>query len=66
MVMGATASALVAALFERLSALAMTGIMSFAAVASAAIYAGLVRPAERRAALAPGAARARGRRSAAA
>jgi len=49
MVVGALASALVAALFDGRSALAVTGMMALTAVASAATYASVVRPAERRA-----------------
>jgi DHA1 family bicyclomycin/chloramphenicol resistance-like MFS transporter len=48
MLTGALASALVAALFNGRSALAMTGPMAACAAGSALIYAGVVRPAERR------------------
>jgi DHA1 family bicyclomycin/chloramphenicol resistance-like MFS transporter len=53
MLTGALASAAVAALFDGRSALAMTAPMALCAVLSAAVYAGLVRRAERRL-LAPG------------
>jgi len=48
MLVGAIASALVAALFDGRSALAITGIMAGCACASALVYARLVRPAEAR------------------
>ena len=48
MVTGAAASALVAALFDGRSALAMTATMSACAICAAATYAFVVRPAERR------------------
>lgn len=48
MVTGALASAVVAALFDGRSAVAMTGTMAACAVASAAVYVLVVRPAERR------------------
>jgi DHA1 family bicyclomycin/chloramphenicol resistance-like MFS transporter len=46
MIAGALASAVVAALFDDVSALAMTAPMAFCAVAAAAVYAGWVRRAE--------------------
>jgi DHA1 family bicyclomycin/chloramphenicol resistance-like MFS transporter len=49
MVVGALASAVVAALFDGRSAIAVTGMMALTAAASAATYATVVRPAERRA-----------------
>jgi DHA1 family bicyclomycin/chloramphenicol resistance-like MFS transporter len=48
MVTGALASALVAALFDGKSALAVTGTMAVSAMAAAVVYVTLVRPAERR------------------
>ena len=48
MVVGAGASAVVAALFDGRTALAMTLPMAACAVASALVYARIVRPAERR------------------
>ncbi|MDB4883654.1 MAG: drug resistance transporter, Bcr/CflA subfamily, partial [Gemmatimonadetes bacterium] len=48
MLTGALASALVAALFDGKSAIAMTGMMAACAVTSTLVYAGVVRPAERR------------------
>lgn len=48
MLSGALASAAVAALFDEMSALAMTGPMALCAVGAAAVYAGWVRPAEGR------------------
>ncbi len=48
MVTGATASAIVAALFDGRTALAVTATMSVCAVLAAATYAFVVRPAERR------------------
>ena len=48
MLTGALASALVAALFDGRSAVAMTGTMAACAAASAMVYAFVVRPAERR------------------
>jgi DHA1 family bicyclomycin/chloramphenicol resistance-like MFS transporter len=58
MLIGALASAVVAALFDGRSALAMTGTMAVCSVAAAAVYASLVRRAERRPVLAPEAAHA--------
>ena len=49
MVVGALTSAVVAALFDGRSALAVTGMMALTAAASAGMYATVVRPAERRA-----------------
>ncbi|MEO8564257.1 MAG: multidrug effflux MFS transporter [bacterium] len=49
MLAGALASALVAALFDGRSAIAVTGIMALSASASALVYARVVRPAEGRA-----------------
>jgi DHA1 family bicyclomycin/chloramphenicol resistance-like MFS transporter len=48
MLTGALASALVAALFDGRSAIAMTGMMALCSTASALVYVGVVRPAERR------------------
>jgi DHA1 family bicyclomycin/chloramphenicol resistance-like MFS transporter len=48
MLTGALASALVAALFDGRSALAMTGIMAVCAVGAVLVYVALVRPAEHR------------------
>jgi MFS transporter, DHA1 family, multidrug resistance protein len=48
MLAGAAASAVVAALFDGRSAIAMTGMMAACAVASAIVYVAVVRPAERR------------------
>jgi MFS transporter, DHA1 family, multidrug resistance protein len=48
MLAAALASALVAALFHGRSALPVTGVMAVSAVGAVAVYAGLVRPAERR------------------
>jgi DHA1 family bicyclomycin/chloramphenicol resistance-like MFS transporter len=50
MVSGAAASAVVATFFDGRSALAVTGTMAACSVGSAAVYAGLVRRAERRSA----------------
>jgi DHA1 family bicyclomycin/chloramphenicol resistance-like MFS transporter len=51
MVFGAAASATVAALFDGRSALAIAGTMTICASGAAAVYAFVVRPAERRAAM---------------
>jgi MFS transporter, DHA1 family, multidrug resistance protein len=48
MVIGALSSAIVAALFNGRSALPVTAVMAFTALASATVYALVVRPAERR------------------
>ncbi|MEO6529106.1 MAG: multidrug effflux MFS transporter [Gemmatimonadaceae bacterium] len=48
MLTGALASAIVAALFDGKSAIAMTGMMAVCAVSSALVYTLVVRPAERR------------------
>jgi DHA1 family bicyclomycin/chloramphenicol resistance-like MFS transporter len=48
MLTGALASALVAALFDGRSAIAVTGMMALSAVMSAMVYGWVVRPAERR------------------
>jgi MFS transporter, DHA1 family, multidrug resistance protein len=48
MLTGALASAVVAALFDGRSAIAMTGMMAVCSTASALVYFGIVRPAERR------------------
>ncbi|HYD53125.1 MAG TPA: multidrug effflux MFS transporter [Gemmatimonadaceae bacterium] len=50
MLVGASASAIAASLFDGRSALAMTGTMSVCAVGALAVYLVVVRPAERRAA----------------
>ena len=48
MLTGAVSSAIVAAWFDGRSALPMTAVMTFTALASAAVFALVVRPAERR------------------
>ena len=48
MLVGALSSAVAAALFDGRTARAMTGTMAVCALASAAVYALIVRPAERR------------------
>lgn len=53
MVFGASASAAVAALFDGRTALAMTGTMTVCALGAAAVYALVVRPAERRRVIQP-------------
>lgn len=54
MIVGASASAVAAALFDGRTAVAMTGTMTVCALGAVAVYALVVRPAERRLAAAPG------------